>query len=86
MANSSRTIVENRDVRWFANGEAVNQEFTVVEELESCGYLSWSSDRGQYVIDPGSMPGFCALYFEGRVRHSLSRGSAQAFVGRLVRG
>jgi hypothetical protein len=76
---------ESRELRNLANGEEVHEELSVVEELEYCGYIAWSSDRAQYVVEPGSMPGLCALYFEGRVRHNLSRSSAGVFVARLVR-
>ena len=76
-------IVEPHDLRWYANGEVGEDE--VLDELTSAGYINWSSDRQQYELEPGSTPGLCALYFEGRVRHQLRRESATGFVARLVR-
>lgn len=79
-----QVVADARHLRWHAEGAAGQDE--VLDELASSGYVTWSSDRQQYEIEPGAMSGICALYFEGRVRHGLSRESAESFVERLVKG
>lgn len=62
-----------------------DEPINAVEQLERCGYIAWRADLGMYTVDAGALPGLCALYFEGRVRHRLSRDEAKAFVDDLVR-
>ncbi len=47
-------------------------------ELESMDFLE--SDYGEgFTMKPYNLPGICALYFEGRVRHGMSHQEAESF-------
>jgi hypothetical protein len=74
--------VRSDDIIYLQTGDEEDfaTEFT---HLEDIGFLE--SDQGEgFIIKPYSLPGICALYFEGRVRHGMSASGAESFVMTLI--
>lgn len=56
-----------------------------VNELEAHGYLTGRYGEGDmFQVSPIVVPGLCALFFEGHVRHGLSQDSSIEFVRTLT--
>lgn len=62
----------------------IDQTAKVVDELEGSGYLKRFEGEDIWSTHASVYPGLCALYFEGRVRHGLSRSAAASFVRSLA--
>lgn len=57
----------------------------LLNELQRVGYAE-PEEIGidSYALNPQALPGLCALYFEGRVRHQLRPHQADTFMWRLL--
>ncbi|MNJ40981.1 hypothetical protein D3C77_358870 [compost metagenome] len=77
-----RAYVSSEEILDFETGEEEDLagEFLTLEDMD---FLE--SDHGEgFIIKPFNLPGICALYFEGRVRHGLSHDGAESFVLTLL--
>ena len=59
-------------------------EMQLRDELQALDYVVRDFRMDMLRLDAHAFPGLCALYFEGRVRHSLNSSRAEAFVWRLL--
>jgi hypothetical protein len=77
-----RAYVSSEEILDFETGD----EYDLADEFLTLEHMDFlESDHGEgFTIKPFNLPGICALYFEGRVRHGLSHDGAESFVLTLL--
>jgi hypothetical protein len=75
--------VANDDVAYLET----NEEYDICNEydslIERVGFMEHGEGDG-FIVRPHSLPGICALYFEGRVRHNMPPSAAKSYVLALL--
>jgi len=75
--------IRSDEIGYLETGDENDIETEYFELTDGIGFLEQEDGEG-YIVRPHSLPGVCALYFEGRVRHGMSPIGAEAFVVSLL--
>lgn len=81
-ALGGESYVSASDIMCLQTGDEDDFE-TEFAYLEDIDFLEADNGEG-FTLKPYSLPGICALYFEGRVRHKMSHSGAESFVMALI--